>query len=485
MFCKDKNSRRQVKVSNWQKTYLILFGIAVFIVALELGLRLGGFTLSSLQEHRNLQSIKQKGAFRIMCLGESTTALGGINSWPAQIGDILNQSRIGVKFSVINKGIVGTNTGFLVSQLKSNLDKYQPDLVVTTMGINDYGPRMLYEAAPNSKITSFLKSFKVYKLIRLIWMHIKAKAEGLGFKADYTEEDNLISQEDTFKKAIELNPKNDQAYAGLGRLYRGQGKFPEAEQVLKKAIELNPKNDQAYILLGWLYNGQRKSPEAEQVFKKAIELNPKNDDAYLDLGRFYRNRGKFTQAEDSFKKTIELNPQNYLAYIDLGWICLKQGKISQAEGLFKKAIELNPENYLVDRVYGAMSVLYEEEIGKLELAKEYINKANRLRLGYYNPVTVNNYHKLKEILDKKKIRLVCAQYPMRSVEPLKKIFEGQQEGIIFVDNELIFKDAVKIEGCWAYFIDMFGGDFGHCTPKGNQLLAENIANTIIKEVFHK
>jgi len=32
---------------------------------------------------------------------------------------------------------------------------------------------------------------------------------------------------------------------------------------------------------------------------------------------------------------------------------------------------------------------------------------------------------------------------------------------------------------------MFGGDFGHCTPKGNRLLATNIADVILKEVFHK
>jgi hypothetical protein len=32
---------------------------------------------------------------------------------------------------------------------------------------------------------------------------------------------------------------------------------------------------------------------------------------------------------------------------------------------------------------------------------------------------------------------------------------------------------------------MFGGDFGHCTDRGNRLLAENIADTIVKEAFHK
>jgi hypothetical protein len=73
---------------------------------------------------------------------------------------------------------------------------------------------------------------------------------------------------------------------------------------------------------------------------------------------------------------------------------------------------------------------------------------------------------------------------MRSLEPLKRIFV-QDKGIIFVDNEKIFKDAVKKEGYQAYFRDIFAGDFGHCTDKGNQLLAGNIADAILKEVFDR
>jgi hypothetical protein len=32
---------------------------------------------------------------------------------------------------------------------------------------------------------------------------------------------------------------------------------------------------------------------------------------------------------------------------------------------------------------------------------------------------------------------------------------------------------------------MFGGDFGHCSRNGNRLLAKNIADVILKEVFGK
>jgi hypothetical protein len=124
-------------------------------------------------------------------------------------------------------------------------------------------------------------------------------------------------------------------------------------------------------------------------------------------------------------------------------------------------------------------------MGKSELAKEYAKKTQELRSGYYNPVTANNYHRLKEALDKKGIRLVCVQYPMRSPEPLKKIFQGNEEGIIFVDNEKIFREAVKKYGYKEYFTDMFAGDFGHCTNKGNRLLAENIADVILRECFNR
>ena len=69
---------------------------------------------------------------------------------------------------------------------------------------------------------------------------------------------------------------------------------------------------------------------------------------------------------------------------------------------------------------------------------------------------------------------------------MKRMFMWQAKSdIIFVDNEKIFKDAIREFGYHEYFIDASGGDFGHCTERGNRLLAENIANVILKEHFDK
>ena len=433
----------------------------MFFVLLEAGLRLGGFVLLSIQEYGNSQSIKQKGTYRILCLGESTTQ----NQYPLYLEEILNQRNIGVRFSIIDKGRIGTYTSTILSQIDSYLAEYHPDMVVAMMGINDGGDHIPFEEATASKGMLFTRSFKTYKLVRLLWLHILTKAKEIGFYKS-NEDRRSSGKVQTFLPEIGL--KETPAESIL------------TEDSSKKAIELNPRNDQAYIELGAFYLGQGKFPQAEDLFKKAIELNPKNDFAYIELRAFYREQGKFPQVEDLLKKVIELNPRNDHAYVELGELYRDQGKFRQAEDLFKKAVELNPKN---ERFLRLVSSLY-EETGKPELAKEYAKKINRLRLGYYFPVTINYYRKLKEILDKRGIKLVCVQYPMRHVKPLKEIFE-KDEGVIFVDNEGIFKEALKKVSRKEYFRDMFAGDFGHCTEKGNQLLAENIANVILREVFHR
>ncbi len=357
-----------------------------------------------------------------MCLGESTTA----NQYPTFLEETLNQRKIGIKFSVIDKGVSGTITSDILAELEPNLNQYYPDIVVTMMGINDVGV-MYYKDIPQTNTVAF-RYCKAYRFIRLIYMHILYKLKGEGIYG--------FDKPDTKRRAI----------------------LKRTETVVDKKIF------------------SIKTP-----LKKNIRLEAKDDGADIGLEWSYQNQENFLHVENSFKRAIELSPKNDGAYVGLGWLYQTQGKLSQAEGAFKKAVELDPKD---DRIYGTLSVLY-EEIGKPELAKEYAQKANRLRLGSYVSITVNNYRKLKEVLDKKGIKLVCMQYPMRSIQPLKKIFENQEGTVIFVDNEKIFRDAVKKNGYNAYFIDMFGGEFGHCTDNGNRLLAESIANVILKEVLHK
>ncbi|HPT38723.1 MAG TPA: tetratricopeptide repeat protein [Candidatus Omnitrophota bacterium] len=490
----QQNKPSQPKLLFKQKIGLVLFGLFLFFVLLEIGLRLGGFILLSAQEFRNSQSLKQKDAYRILCLGESTTQ----GEYPRFLEAILNQRNIGIKFSVIDKGRGGMVTPTIISQLESNLVLVQPDMVVAMMGVNDRGEHIPFEAATTSKGLLLIRSLKTYKLIRFIGLHILAKAKEAGFYQPQEDSCFLegLSQIKTeggmepvlspelFKKTMALNPKNDQNYIDLSRFLRREGEYSQAEDLLNKAIALNPKNGKAYWGLGDIYRIRNKFLKAEVLYKKALEFNPSYSSYVYDtLGRVYAAQGKFPEAEEAFKKSIAENPQDSKSYIALGWLYVSCSKFPEAEEVIRQIINSGARNFDSSRSCQAITVLA-EQIGKPVLAEEYAKKANQLKLWFYNPTTVNNYRKLKEILDRRGVKLVCMQYPMRDVEPLKRIFKNDT-GVIFVDNEKIFKEALRQSSYKEYFRDMFAGDFGHCTDKGNRLLATNIANVILKEVFDK
>ena len=318
---------------------------------------------------------------------------------------------------------------------------------------------------------------------------------------------------DLLKKAIKISPEKYYAYIELGEcLCTCVGESNEGEKVFKKAIELNPKNYIAYYRLGFCYFIERHendkavkmfekalslAPEnydvlvdlgeclrdafsdfdkAERVLKKAIEINPMKEDAYFELMRCYVDQGKDDEIWEIFKKTLKLNFSSSDAYIDLGYFCDYLEMYEEAEASVKKAMAIDSEN---KRSFEFLSE-HNKKIGKQELAGYYLKKM--VEDSEYRIITVYNYLKLYEILAPKGVKLVSVQYPIRNVKSLQDIF-NKNKNIIFVDNEYLFKDAIKKDNYNKYFIDSFAGDFGHCTPLGNWMLAENIAQMIIKEHF--
>ena len=73
------------------------------------------------------------------------------------------------------------------------------------------------------------------------------------------------------------------AYLYMGNAYFQKKHWVEAEQCYKKAIEKDPKNADAYNNLAWLYYTKHENLDlAESLALKAIELNPSKGDIYQD-----------------------------------------------------------------------------------------------------------------------------------------------------------------------------------------------------------
>ena len=517
-----------------KKILLMSLGIFLSLIVIESVLQTFSAVYSFKKSHGNKISMSKKTAYKILCLGESTTD----GQYPWHLEEVLNAKDIGVKFAIIDKGRGGTVTETILEHLNKYLDEFNPDMVVTMVGINDDRRDLVAFELKSGHWYSALKSLK---LVRLLKIHIEAKLLDLNggrVKASnnnqkdkksaaiflkaieinpkneeayarlgnlYKEQKRYRKAETMFLKAIEINPKNEETYIGIGRLYGAQKKYSEAQAIFLKAIEINPKNEKPYAGIGRLYGAQKKYKQAEAMFLKAIEIAPKNDWTYEEIAGFYKWQRKFKEPEVMFLKVIDINPLNDSAYARLGDMYRKQKKYREAEAMFLKAIEINPKNketyagierlYRRQKKYKEAEAVFQKAIkGPLnsdsrefdKMSVRYLNKYEANKNKYYGKKTQYNYRKLHRELEKRNIQLVCVQYPTLEIQPLKDILEPN-DGIVFVDNENSFKDAVRREGYDAYFTDKFAYKygFGHCTYKGNRLLAENIAGEIVKECFQR
>ena len=85
--------------------------------------------------------------------------------------------------------------------------------------------------------------------------------------------------QDAIARAIERDPKLAAAYIsrGVGNYYLPSafgGGIDLAIRDFQKAIELNPKSDEAYLWLGLAMRKSGRNAEARSAFSKSLQLNP-------------------------------------------------------------------------------------------------------------------------------------------------------------------------------------------------------------------
>lgn len=298
-------------------------------------------------------------------------------------------------------------------------------------------------------------------------------------------ENNIVV--DTGQDAVESF--DTEFYTKLGKRYFANGEFSIAEGIFKKAVAANPFDCDASRLLALSYDMQGRGDEGTAVLKKRaenileeIEKNSGEERlgliySYCLIGSDFIHRQELDYAERIFKRVLLIRQDFHEAYLGLAYLSFISDRYNEVDRFLESAIEVNKNN---DSAY-ALRALLSYELKEYPIAEKYMKKVGVLYSDPYAATAKQNYRVLKALLDKKGIRLVCVQYPMRRVKPFKEIFEPGDD-IIFVDNETSFKSAVLKSGYKEYFVDIFGGDFGHCTDKGNRLLADNIADAILERM---
>jgi tetratricopeptide (TPR) repeat protein len=147
----------------------------------------------------------------------------------------------------------------------------------------------------------YLKYLIVYLFIIMQVSFCSAESSG----TDSTKAKNTISFNIDNLKTLKDCKKTGK------KLYDAK-QFFDAIQVYHKAINLDPKDAEAYNLLGKSYYSVNDYGKAEMFLKTAISIKENYEDAYYNLGNVYYAMGKLKEAMDNYKKAISINP----AYIN-------------------------------------------------------------------------------------------------------------------------------------------------------------------------
>lgn len=462
-----------LKTSLPQKAGLLILGVILAFVILELGLRLGGWVFLGLQEAANRGLVANQKEYRILCLGESTTALGGNDSYPRQLERILNSRQKKVQFKVINKGVPATTTDQILARVPQYLKDYQPQMVIAMIGVND--PPDLSRPSFIDRLTSLSRAAK---LVRMIVEHLSAKKTA-------SEETQFLNSLKEAEPKIDLRPSVSE-YGKLATFYRGANRPEDEFRVISKALALDPNDSGTNYLLGLYWERQGECSKSLAAYQKALSSSkdlPEQVALLTKTAECFYLLGEYRAAEEYYLKVYKLIPDYPGIHKVLADVYLLEGKYHLAQKHLEEQLRLDPGS---EETHQKLLYLYHVS-GQEAMATALLQKMPGLeadsgrRAKGINAATMRNYQSLYRTLRERKMLLVAVQYPLRSVELLKQVLAGS-EGVLFISNENNFKAALKNGPTARYFSDRFAGDFGHCTAAGNELLARNVAEAILTKL---
>lgn len=372
--------------------------LVVWILVIEASLQVTSLGMQMWMKHNQIIPIKKSGSFKIMCLGESTTAWGGVVSYPSFLQKKLDASYGTGFFQVINKGVPGANTQKILELLPGFLDEESPELVVMMNGVNNFWGTIDSESSVWERSLEGLSRYsRIAKLIRTIMVN------------------------------IEFGNKSDEE--------------------MSRTADCGGNNTQIENFLN----------EYEAIYKKG---NAKKSAMFL---------------EEKIKMLTPRGSCSLAAPLQMKLINLQAKELNDKE-LALKTTESILTNYLIP--YRRSEFLNIRSELRLALNKSSDDKFIITPANYWENSTYKvHIQKIVGEMQARKIPVIMMQYPRLPIGPIRTILLNHND-VSFLENKNNFEDALKTKTFKDLFEDQFGLVFGHFTPFGADLVAENVFQEI-------
>lgn len=160
-----------------------------------------------------------------------------------------------------------------------------------------------------------------------------------------------------YSQAINLDGTLPRAHVGLGLILQDMGSITDAIDQFKKALSLDPSDNDVRNLLSMVYLRIGNMEEGKRLLEEAIQQDPRYWSNYNDLGYLYYTRGEVPTAEIWFRQAVAHALDNTIANGVLASACICLGKYREAEEIANKVLAFKKSAI----AYENLAMIYEHQ----------------------------------------------------------------------------------------------------------------------------
>jgi type IV pilus assembly protein PilF len=134
------------------------------------------------------------------------------------------------------------------------------------------------------------------------------------------------------RQALEARPDMAEAHSLRGLVYASLGDTARSEQSFRRALELNPRDADAMHNFGWTLCQRQRYDEADALFARALGQPQYRDQMRTMLARgvCQARAGRWAEAEASLTRSYQLDPTNPVTAYNLAEVLLQRGELERA-----------------------------------------------------------------------------------------------------------------------------------------------------------
>ena len=148
----------------------------------------------------------------------------------------------------------------------------------------------------------------------------------------YFSRGQMTTALDQVKLAIAADPLYGEAFNLRGLIYSNMGERTLAEESFKRALQLNPRDADAMHNYAWYLCQQQRYGESNALFSQALAVPQYRGAArtLLAQGVCYAHAGQLAEAEAALSRAYELDPASPFAATNLSEVLYRRGEFERA-----------------------------------------------------------------------------------------------------------------------------------------------------------